>query len=423
MTQILTAQKAAERAATAERILIGGCTAEPTAILDAVAANPDLWRGRCLTGAFIPGVNNRDLSALGHKTVVETVFVTPGLREDRALGTVAHLPMHYSAFWTRLARPGVVDLVIVTVPPPRPDGSIGLGLTHDFAPAAIAAGARLIGIINPNMPDPIGSPSLPRNRFEALAESDAPLPELHSDSFDATNQTIARHVLEQMPKGSTLQLGLGKIHSAVLKALNEAKRYDVGYHAGMISDGVLDWLDAGGFGPKTSGLSTGVALGTRDFYDRLSRATGLRYLPTSQTHTLHVLANIHSLIAVNTVVQLDLTGQANGEYVGGRQMSGQGGMVDFIRGARESKGGRAILALPATAQDGTTSRIVATLPERTPVSVSRADVDLVITEYGVADLREACIQARAEALIKIAAPQFRDHLANEWQHNQRRARS
>lgn len=419
MTQILTARAAAELAASAGRILIGGCTAEPTAIIDAVTADPALWAGRCLTGAFIPGVNNRDFSALGQETLVETIFITPGLRAGRAASTVAHLPMHYSDFWTRMSRSGVVDLIMITVPPPRRDGSIGLGLTHDFAPAALAAGARLIGVINPNMPDPAGSFALPRARFEALVESDDLLPVLAPSKTDATSRKIAEHVLKHLPKGGTLQLGLGKMQGAVLEALKDAKRYDVGYHAGMISDGILDWFDEGGFGQKTSGLSTGVALGTHGFYDRLSRAVGIRYMPVNKTHALSVLEKIPYLTAVNSVLQIDLTGQANGEYVGGQQVSGQGGMVDFIRGARASSGGRAILALPATAQGGAISRIVVALPEGTPVSVSRADVDIVITEYGVANLREASIEERAERLIAIAAPEFRDQLTNDWRQPQR----
>lgn len=414
MTRTVTAAVAAELAGTAQRIFIGGCTSEPRAVLDAVAADPDIWNNRILAGAFIPGVNDRDFSALGRNTTVEAVFVTAGLRADRAAGTVAHMPLHYSSLWERFARPTVVDVAVITVPPRRKNGCYGLGLTYDFAPAVLAAGARLIGVENPNMPDVLGGATIPAERFEAIVKSEAAIPELPIALVDNTSRAIAAYVVSQIPKDGTLQLGLGKIQGAVLEALREQDRRDVGYHAGMISDGVLDWMEGGGFGRGTSGITTGVALGTRRFYERLNANAFLRFRPVSATHSLRSLSVIPSLISVNSVLQLDLTGQANGEYVGGRQMSGQGGMVDFIRGARASAGGRAILALPATAQAGTISRIIPALTGGTPVSVSRADVDMVITEFGIADLREASITERAERLIAIAAPAFRDGLTDDW---------
>jgi acyl-CoA hydrolase len=198
-------------------------------MLDAVAGDPELWQGVTLTGAFIPGVNDRDYSALGNGGTVETVFVTAGLRSDRAVGHVAHLPMHYTAFYKRLARRGVVDLVVITVPPPQ-DGSIGLGLCADFAPAAIAAGARLIGLVNPNMPDPPGAPRLPVARFEALAEASAPLSELPSSPPDPIIKQIAAQIANLIPEGGSLQLGLGSLQAAVLQAVQG--RHDLGGCAG-----------------------------------------------------------------------------------------------------------------------------------------------------------------------------------------------
>ena len=410
MPERLTTHQAAQRAAGAGRILIGGCTSEPTAILDVVADDPQMWQGQRLTGAFIPGVNDRDYSALGQGTSVETVFVTQGLRRDKAVGRVSHLPIHYSAFWDRLARRGVVDLVIVTVPPPAGDGTIGLGLTCDFAPAAITAGARLFGIINPNMPDVAGAPRLPLDRFEILVEDDTSLPTLDLPPPDATSRAISEQIVDLLPEGGTLQLGLGKMQGAVLNAVGKAKRHDLGFHGGMISDPVLALIDQGGF---SKGTTTGVALGSKGFYDKLADNTSVRFQPVSGTHAYPSLAKLASFVSVNSVVQVDLTGQANAEYVQGRQVSGQGGMVDFIRGARASAGGLAILAMPATAKGGTVSRIVAALSDGAPVSVSRADVDVIVTEYGTADLREADIETRAERLIAIAAPDHRDALATQ----------
>ncbi len=403
---MISATDAARRSAKAARILIAGCASEPTAVLNAVAADPAIWQGRTLTGAFIPGVNDRDFSAIGQGTRVETIFATAGLQTGRSAGQVAHLPLHYSTFWSRLARPGVVDLVLTTVPPPARDGTVGYGLACDFAPAAIAAGARLIGVVNPLMPDPPGSPRLPLSRFEALVDGAALLPELSTGLVDAANRQIAAAIVERIPQGGTLQLGLGKLQTAVLAELAGSGRTDLGYHAGMISDGILDVIDAGVFG---RGITTGVALGSRAFYDLVGHEVRINWRPVGTTHLHSTLAALTGFVSVTSVLQVDLTGQANAEYFRGRQVSGQGGVMDFVRGARAAQGGLAILALPSTG--GAESRIVARLSEGTPVSVPRADVDLVITEHGVADLREASLPERAERLIAIAAPEFRTALS------------
>ncbi len=384
MPEWIGAAQAARRATG--RILIGGCAAEPVAVLDAVAADPGLWRGRTLTGAFIPGVNDRDLSALGQGTTVETVFVTAGLRADRAAGRVAHLPVHYSAFHARLARPGVVDCVLICVPPPARDGTVGFGPACDFAAAAIAAGARLIGAVNASMPDVAGAPRLPLSRFEALVQGDAPLPTLAATVPDAVSRAIAGHIVGLLPPQCVLQLGLGKVQAAVLGAVMAEGGRDISIHGGMICWPVLDGREDGFF---ARGVVTGVALGDAEFYARLPDHPSIRYRPVDVTHGRNALAALPGFVSVNSVLQVDLTGQANGEYVGGMQVSGQGGMVDFTRGARASIGGRAILALPSTAQGGTVSRIVGALATGTPVSVTRADVDMVVTEHGIADLREA----------------------------------
>jgi acyl-CoA hydrolase len=392
----------------ARRILLGGCAADPVEMLDVVGADPELWQNIITTGAFIPGVNDRDYSALGQGGSVETIFLTPGLRVDVAHGQVNHLPMHYTAFRDRIARPGIVDLVMITVPPPQ-GGSVGLGICADFAPAAIAAGARLIGLVNPEMPDVQGAPRLSLDRFELLAETSAPLPKLEIGTPDDVSRNIASRIADLVPEGGTLQLGLGTLQTAILEALQG--RNDLGFHGGMISDGVLDAVLAGGF---ARGVTTGVALGSRVFYRRFGSADAIRFAPVDQTHGFSRLSAIPRLASVNSGMEVDLTGQANVEYLNGVQSSGQGGMIDFIRGARASAGGIAILALPSTARRGSVSRIVTHLEQGTPVSVARSDIDVVVTEHGVADLREADMATRKERLIAVADPAFRQMLSQAY---------
>lgn len=401
---MISAREAAALGRGAGRVLIAGSAGEPVALLDAVASDPEVWRGVTLTGAFIPGVNDRAFGALAPGGRVETIFATEGLRDRPA---TAMLPLHYTAFWDRLARPGVVDLVVLAVPPPR-DGTVSLGPCADFAPAAIGARARLVGAVNPRLPDPPGAPRLPVDRFAALCDGEAAIPELPEAEPDAPSRAIAAHVLALLRPGDTLQLGLGRLQAAILHALTASGLRDLGYHAGMVSTAMAGALEAGVFG---RGVTTGVALGDAGFYRRLPDLP-LRFAPVGWTHAAATLAAIPRLVSVNSVLQVDLMGQANGEWLGGRQVSGQGGMVDFLRGARASAGGRAILALPATARGGA-SRIVPHLPPGTPVSVARADADLVVTEHGVADLREASLVERAHRLAAIAAPEHREGLERE----------
>lgn len=416
-TGMTRAAEAAALVPAGARVFLSGCAAEPRVVLDAVAADPDLWRGVTLTGAFIPGVNDSDFTAFGRGTRVETIFATAGLRSGPGRPEIMHLPLHYSAFWHRLARPGLVDVAIVTVAPPRADGSVGLGLAADFAPAAVAAGARLIGVVHPDMPDVRHGPRLPASRFAALVEGAGPLPGFDPGPADAEGRAIAGHVLSLLGPGDTLQLGLGKVQVAMLEALAGAAPPGLGFHAGMIAGPILPLLEAGLL-PR--GVTTGVALGPPGFGAQVARRDDIRFATVAQTHGAAALAAVPNLLAVNSAVEVDLLGQANAEALGTRQISGHGGIMDFLRGARLSPGGRSVLALPATARGGSQSRIVAGFAPGTPVAVPRADVDFVVTEHGVADLRDACVETRAMRLLAIADPRFRDTLGAEWEALRRR---
>lgn len=386
------------------RVYLGGSAAEPCALLDAVDARRGLWQGLTLTGAFIPGITDR---APPQGSVFEGIFGTPGLQGHPGW---RHLPLHYGAYWRRLATPGLVSHACLTVPPPAPDGTIGLGLGADFAPAVISAGAVLIEAVNPAMPDPPGAPRLPLSRFAALVAAPGPLPGYDPGPPDAAMAAIASRIAALPAPGDTLQLGLGKMQGAVLAALAAARVGGLHYAAGMISTPMLAALRAGVF----ASVTTGVAVGDAAFYAGLAAWPAIRFRPVAETHDHARLAALPGFTAVNAVIEVDLFGQANAETIGGRQISGQGGLVDFLRAARASPGGRAVLALPATALGGRSSRILACLPQGVPVSVALADVQWVVTEYGIADLSDANPDTRAARLIGLAAPAFRDGLATAW---------
>lgn len=406
----LSAAEAAALAAPGARLYVAGCCGEPGSILDAVAADPELWRGVEVVGAYIPGVNRRDLSAIGRDTTARSIFATEGLRPGRSAGRVAIWPAHYSELYRHLAEPGAVDIAYFQVPPPRADGTVGFGLAADFSPAPALGGARLVGVINPVMPDVADGPRLPVERFSAFVETEAPLIAYDSGRRDPVIDAIGVRIAALVREGDTLQLGLGKMQQAVLDAL--AGHRGLGFHSGMISDPILPLIDRGVF---AKGITTGVALGSAALYERVRELPQLRFRPVGETHAIGHLSRIERFISINSVIEVDLFGQANAEILGGRQVSGLGGMVDFVRGARASSGGRSLLALPATAEGGRRSRILAALPAGVPAGVSRADVDCVVTEHGVAELRGASVAERAERLIAIAAPAFRDELAAQWE--------
>ena len=378
-------------------IFLAGSAAEPRAVLDAA---DDLWSGLSLTGPWIPGVNDR---APPQGATFHAIFATPGLRR----AGWRHLPLHYSAYDRWLSAPGRVEWAVATLPPPSADGTIGLGPTVDFLPGILAAGARLIAVTNPALPDLPGTPRLPLSRVAALVEGGGPLPGYDPGQPDPALTTIAARIPGMLAPGDTLQLGLGKLAPAVLAALAGAGLRGLHYHGGMITAPVLPLIADGTFATVT----TGVAVGDAALYAALRDYPQIAFRPVSLTHDHGHLSRLPGLLALGQVLEIDLTGQANAEALDGRQIGGQGGLVDFIRGARAAPGGRSLLALPAAARGGTLSRIVAALPPGTPVSVARGDIGMVATEYGTADLSGLDLAQRAETLTALAAPQFRDTLA------------
>ncbi len=396
-------------------IYIAGCCGEPTRALDAIAAMPDLFRGRTFTGVWIPGVNRRDPTDGIPGARAETAFVTPSLTDGIAEGRIDVFPLHYSEIWKRLSSglPGWPPVAggIAHVSRPK-NGDVTFGISSDFSQAVLASGAPMIGVINGNMPTPVHAEPIPVERFATLIEGEAPLIDSHTRPLTDDFKAIGRQIARLIRPGDTLQMGLGKVQTAVLAALQEVTGLDdLGFHSGLITPGLLPLLDQGVF---TKGVVTGAALGDSAFYPRAAAHPAITYRPVGHTHAHATLAAIEKLTTINSVLEVDLYGQANTEFVSGRQVTGHGGMVDFIRGAHASPGGRSILAMPATAKNGTQSRITVTLMRGHTATVGRADADYIVTEYGWASLRNLSVEARAKALITIAAPQFREQLAEGW---------
>jgi 4-hydroxybutyrate CoA-transferase len=278
--------------------------------------------------------------------------------------------------------------------------------------------------VNQAMPRPAASYRIPYARLDYVIPTGRPLLALPAGAPTEETRRIARHVASLIEDGDTIQIGIGRLPAAILDALGD--RRDLGLHGGLVADQVADLHQAGAITGARKSRDPGrivctAAIGTDRVYRWAADCAELTLAPVSYTHDLRVLAALDNFVAINSVLSVDLSGQANAEMLDGRQVSGTGGLLDFVRGAGLSAGGRSILALPASAAGGTASRIVARLGAGDVVSCPRADADIVVTEHGIAQLRGRSLAERARALLAIADPAWRAALEKQWTEGRRDA--
>ncbi len=384
-----------------------GCAGHSLLLESWLRQAPETCDGVRFTGVHIPTVNRFDFAGLHPRARQRTIFLSGDLRDSWLDGRVDYLPMSYSATWDWLSTQARFDVALLQVSPPDNDGQCSLGVACDFTPAAWPRSTTILAHVNPAMPRTDG-PSIPWSRLDAVVEADTPLLEVADAAADPAMEAVAANVASLVPDQATLQLGLGRLQSALLRALRGRRGLRI--HSGMVSDGLLGLLDDDALSPAEDAVVAGVAIGTRPLYDAV--AGRVRFREVGHTHDNGVLRAIPRLVAVNSALSVDLLGQVNGECLGGRQLSGVGGLPDFIRGARQSAGGRGIIALPSCTASGD-SRIVPMLPAG-PVSVARVDADCIVSEHGVADIGSLDVHARARAIITIAAPAHREPLERAW---------
>jgi 4-hydroxybutyrate CoA-transferase len=280
----------------------------------------------------------------------------------------------------------------------------------DFHDSVLAQGPSVIAQLNPTLVAPAGSPLINPALIDAMFESDESAPALAPANIDEAAQAIGGLVAGLIRDGDCLQTGIGAIPAAILSQLSD--KNDLGMHGGLIDDGGMQLIENGNLTGARKALDThkhvtGMALGSAELMSWLAGRRDVVFRGANHTHEVSAIRQLDGFVSVNSAVEVDLFGQVNAEMAGGRQISGTGGSVDFMRAAKASKGGRSIVAMNATARGGSVSRIV---PKVEMVTALRTDVDTVVTEYGVAQIKDLPNQARAEALINIAAPQFRDEL-------------
>lgn len=396
--------------AGAREIYVSGCSAE-------IAGLPDLLgpetAGATVTGIFSPILNTRSYADPALSRRCRTFFLNDALRNDLVGGAVDFCPWTYSSIAQWLTAPARFDAAVVMVSPPDENNHCSFGTQTDFLPEFYADVPRLIGVINPNMPRTWGTPGIPLDRFSAVFEHDMPLPEFvgGAGTVDPINDIIARNVAGLIPERATLQMGIGRVSQAVTLALVGHRGLRI--HSGLVDDNVIRLEEAGALDPSAP-IVTGVAIGTRALYDMIDRNPRFSFRTSTFTHSAEVIGQQPAFIAVNTALQVDLFGQVNSEGSEGRMLASPGGLPDFLRGAQRSKGGLRIIALRAQRGRRGKGGIVGRLCEPHLVTAARYDIDLVVTENGVADLRGRSLDQRAEALIEIADPADQATLAENW---------
>jgi acyl-CoA hydrolase len=306
-----------------------------------------------------------------------------------------------------------VDLCLLQCSPPDEHGYMSLGVSLDVTHAVLSCAKRVVVEINDQMPRTLGETFLHVSRVHAFVETSHPLVEYPAPKVTDVHRSIGRRVAELVPDGATIQTGIGGIPEATLAFLGSHR--DLGVHSEMIPDGVIELIDKGVINGCRKTLHrrravAGFVLGSQRLFRYIHENPAFEFLPTSHVNDPFVIAQNDRMVAINSALEVDLTGQVCSDSVGAAPYSGIGGQVDFLRGAARSKGGVPIIALPSTAKGGTISRIVPFLKTGAGVVTSRGDVHYVITEHGTAYLHGKTLRQRVEALIGVADPRFRGEL-------------
>lgn len=341
-------------------------------------------------------------------------FVSNSTRPLVKSGDADYVPIFLSEV-PKLFRSGEqpIDTAIVQVSPPDKHGMCSLGVSVEATKAALEVAGKIIAQINPKMPRTHGDSFVHVSQFERIFEQSDELPDHPMAARDAVTNQIGQNVAQLIKDRDCLQMGIGAIPDAVLSFL--ADRRDLGIHTEMFSDGVLKLVEAGAVSNKykkvrPGQIVTGFALGSKRLYDFVDDNQQVAFLDIELVNDTSIIRKNDNVVAINSALQIDLTGQISADSLGASIYSGVGGQMDFIRGAGLSKGGRSIIALPSTAAGGRMSRIVPALTLGGGVVTTRAHAHYIATEYGVVNLRGKSIKERAIALIEIAHPKFREQL-------------
>jgi len=401
-----------------QRLYIGGGAGVPQtlirAMVDRAAELQNVEVVHILHFGAAPYVDPKYVGSFRHNALFIGPNVRSAVNESRADFTPVFLHEVPGLFREGGTLP--LDIAMIQLSPPDEHGFCSFGVEVGTTKPAAQAAGKVIAEVNPHMPRVLGDSFIHVSKLSAVVEVDHLLPEAPQGGFSDIHQQIGAHVAEMIPDGATLQLGIGSIPDAVLYNLHSKR--DLGVHTELFSDGLVSLVESGVVTNEKKTLHPGKVVagflfGSQALYDFVADNPIIELHPTDYVNDPFVIAQHDNMISVNSAIEVDLTGQVCADSIGARFFSGVGGQVDFTRGAGRARGGKPIIALQSTAKDGQLSRIVPTLKPGAGVTTSRNDVHYVVTEYGVAYLRGKSIRQRAQALIDIAAPKFREELVRQ----------
>ncbi|MDO4262894.1 MAG: acetyl-CoA hydrolase/transferase C-terminal domain-containing protein [Deinococcus sp.] len=410
----LTAAEAIGRLRPGARVALSGNAATPTPLLHELMNQGERLRGTELYSVLLMGEN--PFPDEGSPFLRRALFMGPADRRAYGKGQVDYIPVFLKdipGLFTsgRLA----LDAAIVQVSLPDRHGFVSLGTEVVGMQAAARCAPLVIALVNPQMPRMYGDCHLHLSELDVLVESDFALPSTQAPQLTPEETLIGQHIADLIEDGDTLQIGIGAIPDAALAAMHGKK--DLGLHTELISTSAMQAVEAGIITGRRKTVHPGqitgtLMLGTPELYRFADRNPMIQMYPSNYTNDVNLIARNRRMTAINSAIEIDLTGQVCADSVGTRMVSGFGGQLDFVRGAGASEGGRAIMAVTSTAQLGgqAVSRIVPALQPGAGVVTTRGDVRYVVTEYGVADLYGLSLSARAQALTAIAHPDFREEL-------------
>jgi acyl-CoA hydrolase len=411
--KVTTPENAVQRVRSGDRITLSSNAGAPRVLLEAL----------CLRSSELRDVEIAALLTLGeapydrpeHRGAFRpnALFVGANLREAVNEGRADYTPIFLSEIPRLFAQRLPIQVALISVSPPDDHGFCSFGVSVDVIKPAALAAREVIAEVNPRCPRTLGDSFIHVSRLSSIVEVDYELPELPREPSDAIAERVGAHVATLVRDGDTLQLGIGAIPDAVLAALGSKR--DLGIHTEMFSDGVMRLAESGVVTGDRKPIHRGkivssFILGSRDLYRWTHNNPVVELHPSDYTNDPWIIAEHDAIVSINSAIAVDLTGQVVSDSIGTRIYSGIGGQVDFVRGASRAAHGRAVIALPSTAKAGAVSRIVPELPPGAGVVTSRGDVRYVATEHGIADLWGRTLRQRAEALIAIADPAFRDEL-------------
>jgi itaconate CoA-transferase len=418
--KLTTPEDAVKKIKSGSTLVHGLAAAEPPALLAAIA---DRIRAGELRDLKVHSLLPTDIVA---KTLLSpdlsdcvepySWFVSKSTRGAVSIGMNLYVPNHFHQV-PRLMREYLdIDVTVTQVSPMDEAGFFSFGTANDYTSTVARCCKRLIVEVNENMPRVFGDSLLHVSEVSAIVENNSPLIEFKWPKPKAEDDAIGRIVKEMVPDGATIQLGFGGLPNAIAEHLSHHK--DLGVHTEVFGPAMVQLIKKGVITGRKKNLHPRkhvytVAEGTREMYEFMDNNPSIESYPVSYTNDPDVIARNDNMISINSIIQIDLLGQCNAEYLGGSQFSGTGGQLDYVRGAFNSKGGKSILAFYSTAKSGQVSRIVSRLDPGAVITTPRIDVHFLVTEHGVVNLKGKSTRDRALAIISLAHPLFRQELLKQ----------